>query len=103
MKNSLNTVQYAFFGFNWIVGFGFISALSVVSKLGPWVFLCFIIAAFVAFITMIVFARAAEEYAHIAGGTYGYTKLVFGRVLTFFKVGINLAIFFYYRQRHHYF
>lgn len=64
MKNSLSTVQYAFFGFNWIVGFGFISALSVVSTIGPWVFLCFIIAAFIAFMTMIVFARASEIFEY---------------------------------------
>lgn len=84
-ENKLNTVQFICFGFNWIVGFGFITALTKTVNLGIWSLLCFFIAAFVSFATMLVFARATEKYPQVSGGTYGYTKLAFGKHATFFQ------------------
>lgn len=84
-ESKLNTVQFICFGFNWIVGFGFITALTKTVNLGIWSLLCFFIAAFVSFATMLVFARATEKYPQVSGGTYGYTKLAFGKHATFFQ------------------
>lgn len=84
-QNNLSTMQFICFGFNWIVGFGFITALTKTVNLGIWSLLCFAIAAFVSFATMMVFARATEKYPQVSGGTYGYTKLAFGKFATFFQ------------------
>ncbi|MBE4704376.1 APC family permease [Spiroplasma platyhelix] len=84
-ESKLNTIQFICFGFNWIVGFGFITALTKTVNLGVWSLLCFAIAAFVSFATMLVFARATEKYPQVSGGTYGYTKLAFGKFATFFQ------------------
>lgn len=84
-ENSLNTIQFICFGFNWIVGFGFIAVLTKTINLGIWSLLCFLLAAFISFVTMLAFARATEKYPQISGGTYGYTKLAFGKYATFFQ------------------
>lgn len=84
-KDKLNTIQFICFGFNWIVGFGFIVALTKTINLGVWSLLCFFIAAFVSFATMLVFARATESFPKVSGATYGYTKLAFGKFTTFFQ------------------
>lgn len=84
-KSKLNTIQFICFGFNWIVGFGFIVALSKTVSLGVWSLLAFAISAFVAFATMSVFARATQNYPNVEGGSYGYTKLAFGKRMAFFQ------------------
>lgn len=83
-SSKFSAIQYWYFCFNWIVGFGFIAAMSSVISTGSWSILSFVVAAFLTLSVMLVFSRGANLYPDEKGGIYGYSKLVFGRWGRFF-------------------
>ncbi|EFF41265.1 APC family permease [Mycoplasmopsis alligatoris] len=82
--NKLNNKQLVFFGFNFVVGFGFIATMSELVVNKGWGILIFIISSFIALTVALSFSKLAHKYPDTVGGTYAYSKPVFNRPLQFF-------------------
>lgn len=87
-KSKFNDKQFILFSLNWIVGFGFLAALTTVVSSGAWGFLSFVIATFVAWGILLVFTRGLSQFPNNQAGSYGFFKLAFGKWPSFF-VGWN--------------
>ncbi|MGY6171953.1 APC family permease [Candidatus Mycoplasma pogonae] len=83
-SNKFDKWQFIYFGFNWIVGFGFIGAMSSGSKLGPWSLISLGVAAFIAFAVMLAFANLSNSFPKETGGVYGYATKIFSPFWSFF-------------------
>ena len=77
MKKELTSKQFAFMMFNYVVGFGFLTTIGTVIKLGSWGILVFFATAFIAFGVMLTFSRLSAYAPETKGASYGYAKLAF--------------------------
>ncbi|ADE19647.1 APC family permease [Mycoplasma crocodyli] len=89
--NKLNNKQLVFFGFNFVVGFGFIATMTSLVQNKGWGILIFIIASFIALTVALSFSKLAHKYPETVGGSYAYSKEVFNKPFQFF-IGWNQFI-----------
>ncbi|MGY6172581.1 APC family permease [Candidatus Mycoplasma pogonae] len=76
--------QFFLFGFNYVVGFGFIATIASVINLSYWGILVFALTALIALGSSLAFAQASHKYNNAFGGTYYYAKKTFGKEGSFF-------------------
>ena len=83
--NKFSEKQFLFFIFNYIVGFGFISTISNVIKLGYLGIVVFFMTSIITLSTSLVFSRLAQSYKDEYGGSYNYSKKAFNKKISFFQ------------------
>ncbi len=81
----MNPRQFSFLMFNYVVGFGFVTTIGQVIKLGGWGIFVFFVTAFIAFGVMLIFAHLSQQFPNTHGSSYGYAKMVHKKPLTFLQ------------------
>ena len=80
----INQRSFTLFAINYIVGFGFITTITSLVKIGIFGLVVFLLTSTVNLSLSLVFARLSNKFNNKYGGSYLFAKKVFNSQLSFF-------------------